>query len=142
MKGVPPSLGLAIKKHQSFFQTLVQTFLCTAYLLLWESQKRRLEPNILTWCCAAYCRSPFPQSLPRFFRVTGAFAPNGKNIRTFTVPFLRRGFSPRSSVLCAMRKAVFRNMPIFTCKLIMNLLSDFVNRFTQIWQKRKYDRLF
>ena len=31
MKGVPPSPGLAIKKHQSFFQTLVQTFLCTAY---------------------------------------------------------------------------------------------------------------
>ena len=67
MKGVPPSPGLAIKKHQSFFQTLVQTFLCTAYLLLWESQKRRLEPNILTWCSAVYCRPPFPQSLPRFF---------------------------------------------------------------------------
>ena len=29
------------------------------------------------------------------------------------------------------RKAVFRNMPIFICQLIINLLSDFVNIFTQ-----------
>ena len=28
-------------------------------------------------------------------------------------------------------RAVFLNMPIFICKLIMNLLSDFVNIFTQ-----------
>ena len=35
-------------------------------LLLWESQKRRLEPNILTLCSAAYCRMGCFR-LPRFF---------------------------------------------------------------------------
>ena len=93
------------KSTKVFFKLWCKHFYALHTLLLWESQKRRLEPNILTWCSAVYCRPPFPQSLPRFFRVTGAFAPNGKNIRTFTVPFLRRGFSPRSSVLCAKKSA-------------------------------------
>ena len=44
---------------------------------------------------------PFRKAFPGFTRVTGASAPIEKNIHTFTVPFLRRGFSPRSSVLCA-----------------------------------------
>ena len=132
MKGVPPSPGLAIKKHQSFFKLWCKHFYALHTLLLWESQKRRLEPNILTWCSAVYCRPPFPQSLPRFFRVTGAFAPNGKNIRTFTVPFLRRGFSPRSSVLCAITQSrVPKICHIHFSKFIMNYFAKFVNRFTQ-----------
>ena len=69
--------------------------------------------------------------LPRFFASGCAFAPKA-SFPTFTVPFLRRGFSPHSSVLCAKkRKAVFLNMPIFICKLIMNLFVHFVNIFTQ-----------
>ena len=108
-------------------------------LLLRESQKRRLEPNILTLCSAAVCRT-VAFAFPAFFASGCAFAPKA-SFPTFTVPFLRRGFSPHSSVLrTKKRKAVFRNMLIFTCKLIMNLLSDFVNRFTQIWQKRKQRR--
>ena len=97
--------------------------------LLWESQEWRLEPNILTWCVGF--RPFFPQSLPRFHPSDRAAAPIGKNIH-LTVPFLRRGFSPRFSVLRANpARAVFLNMPIFTCKLIMNLFVHFVNIFTQ-----------
>ena len=100
-------------------------------LLLWESQEWRLEPNILTWCYAAYRRSPFPQSLPRFHPSDRAAAPIGKNIHTFTVPFLRRGFSPRFSVLAQIPREPCSCMPIFICKLIMNLFVHFVNIFTQ-----------
>ena len=45
---------------------------------------------------------------------------------------LRRVFTPRFSVLARIpREAVFLNMPIFICKLIMNLFVRFVNIFTQ-----------
>ena len=109
-------------------------------LLLRESQKRRLEPNILTLCSAAVCRT-VAFRLPRFFCEWLRLCAESFLFHTFTVPFLRRGFSPHSSVLRTKKcEAVFRNMLIFTCKLIMNLLSDFVNRFTQIWQKRKQRR--
>ena len=110
-------------------------------LLLWESQKRRLEPNILTLCCAVICRT-VAFAFPAFPPSGCAFAPKA-SFPTFTVPFLRRGFSPHSSVLRTKKcEAVFRNMLIFTCKLIMNLLSDFVNSFTQRWQKRKTHYLY
>ena len=73
---------------------------------------------------------PFRKAFPDFFRVTGAFAPNGKNIH-LTVPFCVGDLHPVSLYFAPQRKAVFLNMPIFICKLIMNLLSDFVNIFTQ-----------
>ncbi len=96
--------------------------------LLWESQEWRLEPNILTWCAG---KSPFfPQSLPRFYPSDRAAAPIGKNIH-LTVPFCVGELHPVSLYFAPQRKAVFLNMPIFICKLIMNLLSDFVNIFTQ-----------
>ena len=115
------------KAPKPLFQALVQTFLCTCILLLWESQKRRLEPNILTWC--AGFRPFFPQSLPRFYPSDRAAAPIGKSIH-LTVPFCVGDshpvslYSRRSAKPCSCR-------PIFICKLIMNLLSDFVNIFTQ-----------
>ena len=70
-------------------------------LLRWESQKWRSEPNILTWWAAAYRRAPFPQSLPRFPPSDRRFRAHRKEHSHLTVPFLRRGFAPRSSVLCA-----------------------------------------
>ena len=72
----------------------------------------------------------FPQSLPRFHPSDRASAPIGKNIH-LTVPFCVGELHPVSLCFAPQRKAVFLNMPIFTCKLIMNLLSDFVNIFTQ-----------
>ena len=100
-------------------------------LLLWESQEWRLEPNVLTWCSTAYRRAPFPQSLPRFHpsdrRIcahrkehTPYSAVSASGIRT---PFLCTRANPA--------RAVFLNMPIFICKLIMNLFVHFVNIFTQ-----------
>ena len=100
-------------------------------LLLWESQEWRLEPNVLTWCSTAYRRAPFPQSLPRFHpsdrRIcahrkehTPYSAVSASGIRT---PFLCTRANPA--------RAVFLNMPIFICKLIMNLFVRFVNIFTQ-----------
>ena len=57
---------------------------------------KKSEPNILTRCVGQKpVLSAKPSPLPR---VTGAPAPIGKNIH-LTVPFLRRGFTPRFSVL-------------------------------------------
>ena len=96
-------------------------------LLLWESQKRRLEPNILTWC--AGFRPFFPQSLPRFHPSDRAAAPSEK---TYTLQ-CRSASGIRTPFLCASRRSAkpCSCMPIFICKPIMNLLSDFVNIFTQ-----------
>ena len=107
-------------------------------LLLRESQKRRLEPNILTLCSAAVCRT-VAFAFPAFLRVAAPLR------RKLPFPHLQcrfcvGDFHPIPLCFAPQRKAVFRNMLIFTCKLIMNLLSDFVNRFTQIWQKRKQRR--
>ena len=88
-------------------------------LLLSESQEWRLEPNILTWCVGQKPRS-FRKAFPGFTRVTGASAPIEKNIHTFTVPFLRRGFSPRFSVLCAAaqsRVPKYANILFYKTKL-------------------------
>ena len=93
-----------------------------------ESRQKETEPNILTWCVGF--RPFFPQSLPRFHPSDRAAAPIGKNIH-LTVPFCVGELHPVSLYFAPQRKAVFLNMPIFICKLIMNLLSDFVNIFTQ-----------
>ena len=102
-------------------------------LLLWESQEWRLEPNILTWCSAAYCRASFPQSLPRFYPSDRRVSAHRKEHSHLHSAVSASGI--HTPFLCApheiTREAVFLNMPIFTCKLIMNLLSDFVNIFTQ-----------
>ncbi len=97
-------------------------------LLLWESQEWRLEPNILTWCVGF--RPFFPQSLPRFHPSDRAAAPSEKTY-TLQCRFCVGDFHPVSLYSAPQREAVFLNMPIFICKLIMNLLSDFVNIFTQ-----------
>ena len=99
-------------------------------LLLWESQKRRSEPNILTRCCAAFRRAPFPQSLPRFYPSDRRCRVNRKEHSHLTVPFLRRGFSPRFSVSAQMRR------PCSVCDIhilyiIMSHFARFVNTFTQ-----------
>ena len=97
-------------------------------LLLWESQEWRLEPNILTWC--AGFRPFFPQSLPRFHPSDRAAAPSEKTY-TLQCRFCVGDFHPVSLCFAPQRKAVFLNMPIFICKLIMNLFVHFVNTFTQ-----------
>ena len=119
----------AIKKHQSFFKPWCKRFyaLHTAPL-----GKPRVEigteyPDLV--CGLSPVLSAKPSPLPR---VTGASAPIGKNIHTLQCRSTSGIFTP---FLCApreiTREAVFLNMPIFICKLIMNLLSDFVNIFTQ-----------
>ena len=93
-----------------------------------ESRQKEKEPNILTWCVG---KSPFfPQSLPRFHPSDRAAAPSEK---TYTLQ-CRSASGIHTPFLCTRAnpaRAVFLNMPIFICKLIMNLLSDFVNIFTQ-----------
>ena len=90
-----------------------------------ESRQKETEPNILTRCVG---KSPFfPQSLPRIYPSDRRTCANRKEHTPYSA-VLRRGFAPRFSVL---RAAAQSRVPIFTCKLIMNLLSDFVNIFTQ-----------
>ena len=102
-------------------------------LLLWESQEWRLEPNILTWCSAAYCRASFPQSLPRFYPSDRRVSAHRKEHSHLHSAVSASGI--HTPFLCApheiTREAVFLNMPIFICKLIMNLFVHFVNIFTQ-----------
>ena len=94
-----------------------------------ESRQKETEPNILTWCVGF--RPFFPQSLPRFHPSDRAAAPSEK---TYTLQ-CRSASGIRTPFLCApreiTREAVFLNMPIFICKLIMNLFVRFVNIFTQ-----------
>mgnify|MGYP006986496987 CR=1 FL=1 len=98
-------------------------------LLLWESQEWRLEPNILTWCVGF--RPFFPQSLPRFHPSDRAAAPSERKY-TLQCRFCVGDFHPVSLRSAKRsREAVFLNMPIFICKLIMNLFVHFVNTFTQ-----------
>ena len=117
----------AIKKHQSFFKPWCKRFyaLHTAPL-----GKPRVEigteyPDLVRGLSPVLSAKPSP--LPR---VTALLRRRKKHTPYSAV--LRRGFAPRFSVLRANpARAVFLNMPIFICKLIMNLLSDFVNIFTQ-----------
>ena len=69
----------------------------------------------------------FRKAFPSFTRVTGAPAPIGKNIH-LTVPFLRRGFAPRSSVSAFADRVPYA---LFTSSIIINLFAQFVNTFTQ-----------
>ena len=125
--GAVPLHLVRIKKRQSFFKLWCKRFYAL-HKLRRESQERRLEPNILTWCVGF--RPFFPQSLPRFHPSDRAAAPSE---RTYTLQ-CRSASGIRTPFLCTHAnpaRAVFLNMPIFICKLIMNLLSDFVNIFTQ-----------
>ena len=125
----------AIKKHQSFFKPWCKRFyaLHTAplgkpkaeigteypdFVLCGVLPHGLLSPSPLFLRVAAPLRRklPFPHLQCRF--CVGDFHP---------IPLFPR----------KVRRPCSENMPIFTCKLIMNLLSDFVNSFTQRWQKRK-----
>ena len=68
-----------------------------------------------------------PSPLPR---VTGAAAPIGKNIH-LTVPFLRRGFTPRFSVPARKSPCESCSCMSYSFYVIMNLFAEFVNRFTE-----------
>ena len=124
------------KSTKVFFKLWCKHFYALHTLLLWESQKRRLEPNILTWCCAAYCRPPFPQSLPRFFSSDRRICAKRKEHPHLHSAVSASGiFTP---FLCALRqkkrKAVFRNMPIFCFRRISSTeiqLSPFSNHLSR-----------
>ena len=120
------------KSTKVFFKLWCKHFYALHTLLLWESQKRRLEPNILTWCCAAYCRSPFPQSLPRFFSSDRRICAKRKEHPHLHSAVSASGiFTP---FLCALRHAqsrVPKYANIHFYKFIMNSFAKFVNRFTQ-----------
>ena len=88
-----------------------------------------------------YEKAPKPKALVQTSLCT-AYRPAGKPPKrrnrcpdfalcAFTVPFLRRGFAPRFSVLAQIPREPCSCMPIFICKLIMNLFVHFVNTFTQ-----------
>ena len=68
-----------------------------------------------------------PSPLPR---VT-ALLRRRKEHHTLQCRFCVGDSHPVSLCFAPQRKAVFLNMPIFTCKLIMNLFVRFVNIFTQ-----------
>ena len=76
-------------------------------LLLWESQKRRSEPNILTWCCAAFRRAFFPQSLPRFYPSDRRAASIEKNKTPYSAVSASGLFTPFLCI-CANAQTVFR----------------------------------
>ena len=94
-----------------------------------ESRQKETEPNILTRCVGQKPRS-FRKAFPGFTRVTGAPAPIGKNIH-LTVPFLRRGFSPRFSVLARKSPCEPCSCMSYSFYVIMNLFAQFVKPFTQ-----------
>ena len=98
---------------------------------LWrESRQKEKEPNVLTWCVGQK-----PPSFRKAFPAPASDRAAAPSERTFTPSqcrFCVGDFHPVSlyphenSV-----RAVFLNMPIFICKLIMNLFVHFVNTFTQ-----------
>ena len=97
---------IAIKKHQSAFFALVQTSLCTRIRSAGKAgEKIGTEyPDLV--CGQKPLLSAKPSPLPR---VTGAAAPIGKNIH-LTVPFLRRGFTPRFSVSAFADRVPYANI--------------------------------
>ena len=118
----------AIKKHQSFFKPWCKRFyaLHTAPL-----GKPRVEigteyPDLVRGLSPVLSAKPSP--LPR---VTALLRPSERTFTPSQCRFCVRDFHPVSLYFAPQRKAVFLNMPIFTCKLIMNLFVHFVNTFTQ-----------
>ena len=117
----------AIKKHQSFFKPWCKRFYALAYAPAGKLPKRdgTEYPDLVRGLSPVLSAKPSP--LPRVTapprrrkKHTPYSAVSASGIHT---PFLCTRANPA--------RAVFLNMPIFTCKLIMNLLSDFVNIFTQ-----------
>ena len=136
MKGVPPSPGLAIKKHQSFFQTLVQTFLCTAYFAPLGKPKAEIgtEYPDLVLCGVlppALSAKPSPVSpeWPAHLRQTErTSAPSQCRFCVGDFHPVPLYFAPKK------RKAVFRNMPIFCFRRISSTeiqLSPFSNHLSR-----------
>ena len=94
-----------------------------------ESRQKETEPNILTRCVG---KSPFfPQSLPRIYPSDRRTCANRKEHTPYSAVSASGIHTPFLCARANPARAVFLNMPIFICKLIMNLLSDFVNIFTQ-----------
>ena len=125
---VPRPPVSAIKKHQSFFKPWCKRFYALAYALAGKPPKRdgTEYPDLV---CGAKAR-PFRKAFPGFTRVTALLR---QSERTYTLQcrFCVGDFHPVSLYFAPQRKAVFLNMPIFICKLIMNLFVHFVNTFTQ-----------
>ena len=92
-------------------------------LLLWESQKRRSEPNILTWCCAAFRRAFFPQSLPRFYPSDRRAASIEKNKTPYSAVSASGLFTPFLCI-CANAQTVFRMRLFIFCTLLCPILHD------------------
>ena len=120
--------GFCNKKAPKFFPNLGANVFMHCILLLWESQEWRLEPNILTRCVG---QKPLP--FRKAFPAPASDRATAPSERTYTLQcrFCVGDFHPVSLYFAPQRKAVFLNMPIFTCKLIMNLFVHFVNIFTQ-----------
>ena len=85
------------KSTKAFFRALVQTFLCTAYCFCGKAAKKRRN-RISCLGVRAFARS-FRKAFP-VLASDCASAPSERTSH-FTVPFLRRGIAPRSSVLRA-----------------------------------------
>ena len=116
-----------IKKHQS--QRLwCKRFYALAYAPAGKPPKRdgTEYPDLVRGLSPVLSAKPSP--LPR---VTALLRQSEK---TYTLQ-CRSASGLRTPFLCApreiTREAVFLNMPIFICKLIMNLFVRFVNIFTQ-----------
>ena len=119
--------GFCNKKHQSFFKPWCKHFYA---LHIAPLGKPKVEigteyPDLV--CGQKPILSAKPSPLPR---VTGAPAPIGKNIH-LTVPFLRRGFTPRFSVLARKSPCEPCSCMSYLFYVIMNLFAEFVNRFTE-----------
>ena len=126
--GAVPLRLVRIKKHQSFFKPWCKRFYALAYAPAGKPPKRdgTEYPDSVRGAKAHSFRKAFPG----FTRVTGAPAPIGKNIH-LTVPFLRRGFTPRFSVPARKSPCEPCSCMSYFFYVIMNLFAEFVKPFTQ-----------
>ena len=118
----------AIKKHQSFFKPWCKRFYALAYAPAGKPPKRdgTEYPDLV--CGLSPVLSAKPSPLPR---VT-ALLRRRKKHHTLQCRFCVGDLHPVSLYPHEnSARAVFLNMPIFICKLIMNLFVHFVNIFTQ-----------
>ena len=114
--------GFRNKKAPKFFSNFGANIFMHLHTLRRESRQKEKEPNILTLCSVAYCRTGCFR-LPRFFASGCAFAPKA-SFPTFTVPFLRRGFSPHSSVPAQSAQAMFLYAIFIFPNLLWTLLRN------------------
>ena len=115
------------KSTKVFFKLWCKHFYALAYAPAGKPPKRdgTEYPDLVRGLSPVLSAKPSP--LPR---VT-ALLRRRKEHHTLQCRFCVGELHPVPLYFAPQRKAVFLNMPIFICKLIMNLLSDFVNIFTQ-----------